>query len=422
MDISRTKSQALKAVSAVVCAAVVLGGSATALAATAPSSAGRTSAQLSVHSVRGSIVSAQRVQQLSPQDVTAVLNENEFDTSQVRYGVDAYRIVYRTIDVNGRPSTASGLVVLPRNNERRLRVINYTHGTMSGADEAPSVDDNGKSPEGLQLGSAGYAVVAPDYLGLGLGPGPHPYMHGASETSASVDLLRAAFTFSYRVHRNFDQRILVTGFSQGSAAAMFIGKALQSGAVPGLRLAALAPISGPYDVAHAEIPAVFDGRLDSKDSAFYVAYLLTAWNSIYHLYDSPSEVFQAPYDKTVAPLYNGQHDEGEIFAALPDSVQQLLTPKFLDLVQHPTGRFAAALRTNDASCTGWAPRVPIRIYAAHSDEQVAIANAYSCQNSLARQGVPAPVVDLGDYGHLDSGRHGLTAALQWFERIAPPQD
>ncbi len=360
------------------------------------------------------------MQRLSPQDVTAVLKDNEFDTTRVRYGVDAYRIVYRTIDVAGRPTTASGLVVVPRNNERRLRVINYTHGTMAGADEAPSVGDNGASPEGLQLGSAGYAVVAPDYLGLGLGPGAHPYMHGASETSASTDLLRAAFVFSHRVHRGFDSRILVTGFSQGGAAAMFVGKALQSGAVPGLRLAALAPISGPYDIEHAEIPAIFDGRLDPKDSAFYTAYLVTAWNRIYHLYDSPSETFQPPYDKTVAPLYNGQHEDGEIFAALPDSVQQLFTPKFLDMLEHPTGRFAAELRMNDTSCTGWAPRVPTRIYAAHSDEQVAIANAYSCQSALARNGADAPVVDLGDYGHLDSGRHGLTAALQWFEQIAPP--
>jgi hypothetical protein len=103
-------------------------------------------------------------------------------------------------------------------------------------------------------------------------------------------------------------------------------------------------------------------------------------------------------------------------------VQQLLTPQFLALLQHPTGPLDAALRANDTSCTGWAPRVPIRIYAAHSDEQVAIANAQSCQSSLARQGVDAPVIDLGAYGHLDSGRHGLTAALEWFEQIAPPRD
>ena len=39
--------------------------------------------------------------------------------------------------------------------------------------------------------SAGYAAVAPDYLGLGTGPGLHPYMDLSSEVTASVDMLDA---------------------------------------------------------------------------------------------------------------------------------------------------------------------------------------------------------------------------------------
>jgi hypothetical protein len=369
----------------------------------------------------GTIVSAKRVQHLSPRQIRTTLKTDEFSAAKVRYGVDAYRLVYRTVDPAGHATTASGLVVLPRNARHRLRVINYTHGTMAGRSEAPSADGNGRSDEGMMLASAGYATVEPDYLGLGDGPGQHPYLQVRTEVSASIDLLRAAFTFSARAHRSFDPRLLVTGFSQGGQVAMALGKALQSGKYPRFRLAADAPISGPYDLQNAELPAIFTGAIDPKDAAYYVTYFLTAWNRLYHLYGKASDVFRAPYDKTVAPLYNGKHDDGEIFSKLPASPQQLLTPAGLELIKHPSPTLVEALRANDQSCTAWSKAAPIHIYAAHGDEQVAIANAYHCQQQLSNNHIGSSLVDVGNYGHLDSGRHGLADALRWFLSAAPPR-
>ncbi|MBN9620719.1 MAG: hypothetical protein J0H43_13475 [Actinobacteria bacterium] len=388
-------------------AAVVALTAAAALCASVPASAAATTP-------RGELVSAQSVQRLTARQVRAALAADGFSTVQVRYGVDAYRLTYRTISASGGPTTATGLLVLPRDGARQHRTVVYDHGTMSGADEAPSVDDNGRSDEGLEIGSAGFAAVAPDYLGLGRGPGAHPYLQLSTEVSATVDLVRAAAAFT---HHRLDPDLLVTGFSQGGAAAMAVGQALQQHAVPGYRLAALAPISGPYDLRTAELPAIFDGTLDQRDSAFYLSYFLTAWNRLYHLYGSVSEVFRAPYDRTVAPLFDGRHDEPEIFAALPAPPQQLLTPRGLDLLRHPNPRLAAALAINDASCQGWTRGAPIHIYASHADEQVAITNAYQCQAQLADRGVLSDLVDVGPYGHLDSGRHGLAAAIDWFRSL-----
>ncbi|MEU9624406.1 MULTISPECIES: hypothetical protein [unclassified Streptomyces] len=39
------------------------------------------------------------------------------------------RIVYRTVDITGRPTTASELVAMPKNDERDLRVVSWLHGT-----------------------------------------------------------------------------------------------------------------------------------------------------------------------------------------------------------------------------------------------------------------------------------------------------
>src|SRR5579875_191441 len=156
-----------RTIAASACGTVLLGGPLAAAAVACPPA----------HQLRGSLVTEHRVQHLSATEVRQNLVRNRLDTSHVKYGVDAYKIVYRTIDLHGRLTTASGLIVLPRNGKHHFRVVNYTHGTMAGKSEAPSVDDHGKSSEGLLLASAGYAAVEPDYLGLGLGPGHHPYLN-----------------------------------------------------------------------------------------------------------------------------------------------------------------------------------------------------------------------------------------------------
>ena len=35
----------------------------------------------------------------------------------------------------------------------------------------------------------------PDYLGMGESPGLHPYVHGESEATATLDMIRAAREF-----------------------------------------------------------------------------------------------------------------------------------------------------------------------------------------------------------------------------------
>jgi hypothetical protein len=65
------------------------------------------------------------------------------DTGRVRYGVTGYRITYATIDPRGRPSTASGLVMLPVGGGGDIEVISYDHGTNPTRDAVASVTAGG---------------------------------------------------------------------------------------------------------------------------------------------------------------------------------------------------------------------------------------------------------------------------------------
>ncbi|NKZ03952.1 lipase [Actinomadura latina] len=371
------------------------------------------------------MVSATRLGAMSAAEVRAWLATEDFDASAVRYGVDAYRLVYRTIDSRGRATTASGLLVLPRNRDRHLATVSYAHGTTSYKPDAPSVADDvwGRGPA-VTYAAAGFAAVAPDYLGLGMGPGAHPWKDVPSETTASLDMLRAARHFAPREGRTLDGRVFATGFSQGASSALGLARALQDGADRRFRLRAVAPISGAYDFRGAELPALLKGDLDEKMSVAYAAYLLTSWNRIHGgIYETPSEVFEDEYAGRVEKYFDGTTPGSVMLKGLPDTLGELLKPRGFEVLSHPTGTFAEALRVDAEVCTAWTPRVPVRLYKMAGDEQATTANTGHCAAWFGQRGVSVPVVDVGDrpYGesrHLGSNLAGTAQIVRWFTALS----
>ncbi|AZQ40946.1 lipase [Streptomyces cyaneochromogenes] len=370
------------------------------------------------------MVSAEKLYTLAtPRAVAAELGSAGFEDGTVRYGVVAYRLVYRTVDPHGRPTTASGLLVLPLNSERRLQAVSFAHGTGSHKDDSPSMRRGAfVSAPVIAHASAGAAGVAPDYLGMGKGPGLHPWMDIGSETTASLDMLRAARAFVPRTGHVLEREVMVTGFSQGASAALGLSRALQAGEDRWFRLGALAPVSGAYDFGGTELPALLDGKVEPKSGVVYAAYTLVAFQRLHDIYDSPGEVFRAPYDSTVEALFDGAHTGEQLMRGTPGTVDELLTEHGRELLAHPTGPLAAALRTTDAVCTDWAPRAPVRLYMATGDEQAVNANTERCRAALFRKGVDAPVVDLGavEYHgsrHLGSNVAATSSIVRWFGEL-----
>lgn len=362
---------------------------------------------------RGNLLASTELTQLDTAAATAALAKGGVDTTQVRTGVTTYRLTYGTVDVDGGPTTATGLVVVPQQHGQTLRVVVHEHGTLARKDYAPSTElASVAGVASLYYGAAGNLVVAPDYLGLGEGPGLHPYAHLPIEVSASLDMLRAAGEFAAGQHLTVDQGAVVTGFSQGGRAAMGLAEQLQAGIDGQWRLRAVAPVSGPYDIRGAELPAAFDGRLDGLSANYYLAYVTVAWNRIVHLYDDPAEVFKAPYAESVPALFDGTKDVERIVPKLPATPQELFTPEWIDRLQHPTGALAELIDTGDTSCD-WQPRVPVLMIAASGDRDVAIANSQHC---AAEAGVQ--LTDLGPkVDHFGSAAAALPRTLAWLQTI-----
>ncbi|MER6526890.1 alpha/beta hydrolase [Streptomyces sp. NPDC001508] len=362
---------------------------------------------------RGTLLSVTAVADRDAGQVREFLAGRDIATDPVRYGVRAYRLTYRTVDPYGKPTTATGLLTLPKGGAQRLDLVSDTHGTMVDRAYAPSVsDDFGRVPSYLNA-SAGRAVAAPDYLGLGEGPGPHPYMDTRSAVAVSVDMLRAARSAADRLGRTLTGDLYATGFSQGGQVAMALGRALEGGAERSFRLKALAPVSGPYDLAGQEMPALFDGRVNDTSGVFYVSYWLVAQNRLLHFYKDPGEVFRAPYASRVESLFDGRHNEEDVVKSLAPSVKQLLTPAFYDFLQHPTGPLLSALRSADHTCD-WKPDVPVRLYAGVADTDVPLGNARSCALQLAAHQAHMSLVNQGDVDHFGSFVVSAPQVAHWF--------
>jgi hypothetical protein len=367
---------------------------------------------------RGQIVAVQPLRTLpSKEDVARELSAAEFKTDEVRYGVDTYQLVYRTVDPAGRPTTASGLVALPRNGVRELRTVSYTHGTEFNRTGAPSMWRNGWAVgPALTYASAGFAAVAPDYLGLGLGPGPHPFADVPSEATSSLDLLRAAREFAPTTRRSLKRPVLITGFSQGGTAATGLAQALAAGADSWFRLGGLSPIAGHYAARDNVLPMLRAGDVPHPFNSIYIGYLLTAWNRLHHIYGRPDEVFKVD---GVEALFDGVHTIEDLIAALPVKPTDLLTDEGLALLDNPTGPFAAAIAVQDGTCTGWTPGVPVRIVVAGGDEVIRPGNARTCRDAFTTRGVNAPIVDAGDLNyngskHLGANILGTADTVKWF--------
>jgi hypothetical protein len=363
---------------------------------------------------RGTVIASSPIRRVeNARDVAVELDKAGFehDDSMLRFGVELYRLEYRTIDSQKGPTTATGLVALPINDEKVLDVVSYAHGTEIAKIDAPSVSSDGwaTSPTVIYA-SAGFATVASDYVGLGNGPGTHPWMDVASEVTASQDLLVAASTFATEPGRTFRPKVFVTGFSQGALAATAFARVLGGGEVDKFGLAAVAPVSGAYQW-NSWIDGALRGDTDPKEAAVYLAYWMVSVDRVRSVYSDPAEVFRAPFNTNVESWFDGTHEGGDVVDMLPGSPQELFTHKGHEMLRDRSGNMAAAVEATASTCTAWKTRVPVKLYTASGDHSVPKSNTTYCHDQLEAVGLYPTVVDVGNVEHLPSNQRTPTSLL-----------
>jgi pimeloyl-ACP methyl ester carboxylesterase len=333
-----------------------------------------------------------------------------------RLGVDAYKIIYNTVDYDTTNKVASGLLAIPKGLNCDFGLINYSHGTTSVKEDVPS-RLNGEGLVGLVAASNGYVMCEPDYLGMGDSPWPHYYLHAYTQAMTNIDLLFATREACAQLNVNLNNKLYITGYSQGGFSAMATHKYLQTHFYNDFDITMSIPGAGSYDMSGEMVNLMLSDL--SYPSPGYLPFLIFTWNPIYNLFTNPSDYLKSPYDTILPPLINGLNSIGDINAFMPD------TPKLI-FHQHVIDSFAAnsnhpfrkALRENDIY--EWTPLAPVLLIHCRNDRQVPIQNTRNAYNYFKQHGATdVDTLDLNpSLGHGDCGELMLLYLKNYLDSLA----
>jgi fermentation-respiration switch protein FrsA (DUF1100 family) len=281
-------------------------------------------------------------------------------------GAVAWRVLYRSETIAGRPIAVTALIVAPDAEPPPggFPVLAWAHGSSGLADTcAPSraarplgeaTDGRGSLPL-PPLWEAGYVVTATDYEGLGT-PGRHPYIAGDSEARGVLDSVRAA---SQLEGIELSSEYAVWGHSQGGHAAMF-----------GLDIAdAYAPELDLVGVVAGAPPSQFDllySVLQTSPFRYYLLMASAGLNAAYGDDAAPLEDVIAPEGLEVVDVVDEGCDLGALTADLDFAA--LLGP---DPATIPA--WATLLTENDPGTFAEPSDAPLLVVHGSDDEQIPVA-------------------------------------------------
>ena len=330
-------------------------------------------------------------------------------------GAQAYRVLYRSVGLDGEPIAVSGTVIHPLGQPPAAgrNVVAWAHPTTGVArkcapslwprmfDEIPGLDE---------MLERGYVIAATDYPGLGTA-GIHPYMIGESEGRAVLDAVRAAVAMP---ETGAIARFAVWGHSQGGHAALYAGE-LAHRYAPDLALlgvAAAAPASylGP----------LFEADINSTDGRVLAAYALWSWSSVYRV---PLETVLRPQALPALRKVASDCIEAINQALGALMAERPLQKAFLkgDLTKIEPWRTFIARNTPGHAPSG----VPYFLAQGTADQIVRPAIAARFMQALCQQGAPVRFVSLPGTSHTAVARGSARAAVAWMtDRFAgaPPPD
>jgi dienelactone hydrolase len=301
----------------------------------------------------------------------------------VRYSIDVYQVIYNTSWHDSSCIKASGWYFVPKKDALKevegFPLVCYHHGTQIKTER--KVRLGGEQAICVGFAADGYLVAWPDYVGLGKGDKKHLYHHVPTQAAASMDLMRAIKELNPKINVVQNDLLFATGYSQGGHATMGLHKTIQEHYSDEFKITASAPMSGAYDLAGVQEETMFK----EYSHPGYLPYLFFSFQEVYHFYDKVSDVFKAPYDTLLPPLYQGLHSMGYINRLIPnipkDVIKSEVIKQYLENEDFP---FRKALREN--SVHDWKPERPVLICYCQADEQVSYKNALVAHKTMKDNG------------------------------------
>ena len=343
------------------------------------------------------------------------------DAPAPRYGVNRYRLRFRTADPSGKTLEAEALLYVPRlPNRASIPLYVMASGTTGLADacatlsEQPAVRNWGNYPaQMLSLAAQGYIALLPNYTHYNDPQRYQTYFMAAYNARLMLDAARAAYRFFQQPALRSSaaqpaQQVFLAGYSQG-AHTVFAATDIAAAYAPDLRI----------------VGAIGYGTTTSvealmRDSPYFSVYVLLAWQQYYSL--DPSKVLQPHYARNLAQVA-GQRCIDEIPKFYPNAADQLYRSDFRQALE--SGRLAAyypalaqRLRENFSGLNPKAQTVPALIVQGGGDPISPDRTVEVYARRLCGLGRPVEYLYLPRVHHYYVRQVGFKGTLEWMRRVA----
>lgn len=330
------------------------------------------------------------------------------DLSASLKNIEAYKIKYKTSDVDGSEIEASGVVFVPQ-SDAEMPVISYQHGTISDNDNAPSnVESLGNDEYTIMavFSSFGFVVSMPDYIGYGASvASAHPYEHGKSLGSTSYDMLKATKEFLTNKEVKSNNKLFLLGYSEGGYATLAFQKYLENKG--DLSITHSLPGAGAYNKTEFS-KNILNQNIELPHMANYL-WVLYTYNRIYENLRRPwSDYVIAPYAEVLTNI--NSKDIAQIsLDEFETNPQKLFTADFIKNLNEETDEaFLSALSDNDL--LDWTPIAPITFYHGTEDQFVYPLNSISAAAALKEKSTEVTYVPM-------EGENHFTGSKEYFKRV-----
>jgi pimeloyl-ACP methyl ester carboxylesterase len=318
----------------------------------------------------------------------------------------AWRIMYRTIDVNGDPAVSTGVLVVPLlpAPPGGRTVVSWGHPTTGAARGcAPSYGfDPFIGIEGLRpLLDRGYAVVATDYVGMGT-DGPDSYLIGVTGGNAVLDAVRAARAIP---EAEASDRVVLWGHSQGGQAVLFAAERAATYA-PELQIEAVAAAAPA-----ASLTDLMSAHLDDISGVTIGSYAFTAFADVYP--EAKLDSILTPEALEIVPRMN----ELCLLSSIPElhAIGQPLVGNFTTSDPTTTAPWSQLLADNSAGATAF--DAPLFVAQGLADELVVPADTADFVRHEASLGMHVTYETIPFATHGTVAYFALPGLMQWLDRV-----
>ncbi|MBW6479967.1 MAG: T9SS type A sorting domain-containing protein [Bacteroidales bacterium] len=373
---------------------------------------------LFLHSVQSQQVnSVEYISSATAQEISELL---DYD---VPYGVRFYKMTYHTTGSDDMPDIASGLIVIPDNDAPDFPLVIYHHGTSPAKDQVPSSLNLDYEAYAF-IGANGFAVLAPDYLGMGDSRGFHPYVHRETQARASVDMLKAFHEWLENEDYAVNDKLFLTGYSQGGHASMSTHQELELFYSGEFSVTAATHLSGPYSIS-----GVMRDLMFSQDDYLFlgfIPYVILGYQEVYGtIYEELDDIFQPVFIQSIEAFYNGDINLIELTIALIFLSGQnfgnnypvtLFNPDLVnDVTSNDNHPINIILRENDTY--NWTLQAPTRIFYCMGDEMVPFENSILADSVMQANGAADLITEnlSSTMGHGDCAVPALLETVAFFK-------